>query len=136
MKLILGLLLGILTSQVASFSNLPTGNKIFQHSINDGHIHHSLLHQQVHKKPRLILLNGIINKDDGSDKSEEDIGTPIELESLQQEAPTMFGLEKTQDFDALDTGVPLFTGGIIFVFSIYFMLSLVFFDEPDPLSLT
>ena len=68
--------------------------------------------------------------DDDDDDDDNDIGTPIELQSLQ-ETPTFFGIEKTQEFDALDTGVPLFTGAIIFVLSIYFMVSLVFF-EPDP----
>ena len=85
----------------------------------------------IHYKSRInsrICQNASENEDaDDTD----DIGTPIELQSLQ-EAPTFFGIEKTQEFDALDTGVPLFTGAIVFVLSIYFMVSLVFF-EPDPL---
>jgi len=70
-----------------------------------------------------------IMKSDGSDNEEqqdtkENVGVPIELESLQ--TPTLFGLEKQQDVDALNTGVPTFTGVIILAYSVYFTFSLLY----------
>ena len=61
-----------------------------------------------------------------SDDKEVAGGKPIGLDSLQN--PSFLGLEKERDFDALDTGVPLFTGSLILVGSIYLMLTIFFGD--------
>lgn len=136
MNLIFALLLGVLTSLVSSFSTLLHSQRFSHYPSCNNPIHKSLSNVSTNKNVRLIQLNGNANNNDKSENIEDDIGKPIELESMQMEPPTMFGLEKTQEFDALDTGVPLFTGAIIFVFSIYFIVSLLFFDGTDPLSIT
>jgi len=73
--------------------------------------------------PSRLFLNS-----NESNEFSDDIGTPLELESLQQqEQPTLFGLERRQDIDdddsTIGTGIPLFTGVIILFCSTYFIIS-------------
>lgn len=76
------------------------------------------------------ILNSEGNDDEKQPDVDQDIGTPIELESLQN--PTLFGIEKKQDADLLDTGVPTFTGVIVLAYSIFFIYTLLS-DDIGPL---
>jgi len=88
------------------------------------------LEQKPNRKNAFRILNSEGSDDEKQQDIEQDIGTPIELESLQ--TPTLFGLEKQQDVDPLDTGVPTFTGVIVLAYSIFFIYSLLS-EEIGPL---
>jgi len=88
------------------------------------------LEQKPNRRNAFRLLKSEGSDDEKQQDIEQDIGTPIELESLQ--TPTLFGLEKQQDADPLDTGVPTFTGVIVLAYSIFFIYTLLS-DDIGPL---
>ena len=60
----------------------------------------------------------------------DNIGEPIEIESLNS---TFMGLQPNENPDEM-AAFPLFTGSIIFLYSIYFLIALFMEDVPTDLN--
>jgi len=79
--------------------------------------------QSCYVKPIPMKTNNFtIMKSDGSDDENQSI------EPETPETSTLFGLEKKQDFDPLNTGVPPFTGIVILGMNIYLIYILLTAD--------
>jgi len=79
-----------------------------------------------HSQPPISTTTSDI--DDNSNTKEDET-----LLSSSEPVETLFGLEKEQEFDAVNSGVPAFTGAIIIFVQLYIIAVIIL---PSDISLT